>query len=124
MPTAEQAEYDIARQQIDKFSEAARDMCRRIKQLGPRPPAGAFARWPGGMGSTHLGGALCDWDTHNPGKGGNSWALCRKSHVHYGSQYEPAQGAILTALENSVQGDVACVGCCCVSSLPLTQVAS
>ena len=126
MPTEDQAKYNSVRQQIDKLSGQIRFICPRIKAVGPNPPAGSFARLPGGMGSIHLGGVQCDLDTHNPGKGGNSWLLCRKSHTHYGSQHQTSQDAIDDTLENSVEGNVACarVSCCCVSSLLLRQIVS
>jgi hypothetical protein len=107
MSAEEQTQYDVAHQCIDRLRGDIRGLGRKIKAVGPKPVVGSFARLHGGMGSTHLGGVPCDWDAHNPAKaGGNSWALCRKSHTKFDAKHEPSQACIDGALEDSVPGSV------------------
>ena len=75
------------------------DKNSRNKRRGQKPNRGkVWAKLPGGMGATHLGGKQCTNDAHDPTKGGNKMALCAFSHIHWDAALQPTTEQIATAV--------------------------
>jgi hypothetical protein len=105
--TDEDKQYVAAHKRIAKYRADITLIVQKIKVYPPKPVPGSCARLQGGMGSKHLGGTACLWDSHNPTKpDGNPLAWCRWSHTHWNPMLEPTQPDIDLAVAGSKKGSL------------------
>ena len=103
----EDKQYEAAHARIGKYRADIIVSVQKMQAYPPKPVRGSCARLQGGMGSKHLGGTACLWDSHNPTKpDGNPLALCRWSHTHWNPMLEPTQPDIDTAVAGSQKGSL------------------
>ena len=106
MSADEENRYELAYKCIGQFRADITKVATEVKRHPPKPVPGSCARLRGGMGSRHMGGAACLWDTHNPNEpDGNKYASCRWSHSHWDSTLEPTDADILGAVSTSDKGN-------------------